>query len=108
MKLTIHNEASVPEAEKPASGRKEVSPLRRLLASLSPRSRVSTLRRVVRQPARLFRVSGAVVSAAPACDSSTQLFRTEALTEYQTHWLGTVLLTPRRTDHLFAIGAIVA
>jgi membrane fusion protein len=37
-----------------------------------------------------------------------QLFRTEALTDSQTHWLGTVLLTPRGSDHLFSIGAIVA
>jgi membrane fusion protein len=47
-------------------------------------------------------------AAAPALDSSTQLFRAEALTEYQTHWLGTVLLTPRRSDHVFAAGAILA
>src|SRR3569833_1484421 len=69
---------------------------------------ISPLRRIVRHPARMFRVPGAVVSAAPVSDSSTQLFRTEALTEYQTHWLGTVLLTPRRSDHFFAIGAILA
>jgi membrane fusion protein len=37
-----------------------------------------------------------------------RLFRTEALTEYQTHWLGTVLLTPRRSDQFFTLVAVVA
>jgi membrane fusion protein len=37
-----------------------------------------------------------------------QLFRDEVLTHSQAHWLGAVLLTPRRSDHLFTAGAILA
>jgi membrane fusion protein len=84
MRLEIQQQASEPQAHEPASGQKEVS------------------------PGRLFLAHGAVISPAPTSDSDRQLFRTEALTDYQTHWLGTVLLTPRRMDHLFTIGAILA
>ncbi|GFE79586.1 hypothetical protein GCM10011487_15860 [Steroidobacter agaridevorans] len=37
-----------------------------------------------------------------------QLFRTEALTYRQTQWLGTVLLTPRRSHRIFTIVAVFA
>jgi membrane fusion protein len=37
-----------------------------------------------------------------------QLFRTEALADRQTQWLGTVLLAPRRSDRLFTLGALLA
>jgi membrane fusion protein len=37
-----------------------------------------------------------------------QLFRSEALAERQTQWLGTVLLAPRLWDHLFTLVALLA
>jgi membrane fusion protein len=53
--------------------------------------------------------AGQIVASSPAPgDGGMQLFRTEALTDSQTHWLGTVLLTPRRSDQWFTIGAIAA
>ncbi len=39
---------------------------------------------------------------------SAQLFRSAVLTDRQTQWLGTVLLTPRRSDRLVTLGAGLA
>jgi len=46
--------------------------------------------------------------ARPSADSRPQLFRSEVLAERQTQYLGTVLLAPRLSDHLFALAAVLA
>jgi len=46
--------------------------------------------------------------AAPSAGASVPLFRSEVLIERQTQHLGTVLLAPRLSHQLFAIGAVLA
>src|SRR5690606_11443999 len=41
-------------------------------------------------------------------ESSLQLFREEVIADRRTQWLGPVLLVPRRSYRLFAIGAVLA
>jgi membrane fusion protein len=106
MRLIIHKEESGPEAAE--SSQKDISAPRRFLATLAARSGVAPLHRITHQPAPLFRADGAVVAATPESDNGMQLFRTQVLTDYQTHWMGTVLLKPRRADYLFTMGAILS
>src|SRR3954467_279322 len=46
--------------------------------------------------------------ASPGAGASVPLFRSEVLVERQTQHLGTVLLAPRLSHQLFAIGAVLA
>jgi len=46
--------------------------------------------------------------ASPGARASLQLFRSEVLAERQTQYLGTVLLAPRLSYHVFTIAAVLA